>query len=385
MIGILIISTILFYYAGEPWGLDTIGLMVLLNLLFVVAFAVDKGWSIFKRQEVLLFFLFFLLTFLAVFFPDVDYEWFIFSITKILAAFFGAYIGIVFCKTYNLEDYFYYGFILAFFLIVYAEYTLGHFNPSTFYLPTVRRGDFIYNANYYSYMAFYANFSIFRLHLKYRNKLTLLGLFLVPLVAIAMSFAAQTRSGLIVILLINVLFWTWVNKHKLVNPIASIFRKFLMVLVSVFFVFQFIEIYSNSSIENRISSTSKDEGRGTLLQEGIEVFLDNPFTGVGLGNFKNYSGSGQMSHNSFVEALAEHGFFIGILIILVFVLPFFKSFKLFLTNKSNSEFRLSLLFFFIFLIYNNIYAFYKATSAMMFLFLMIGVHYNLAESQKQEE
>ncbi|WP_273276727.1 O-antigen ligase family protein [Maribacter polysiphoniae] len=384
-IGILIVLTIVFYYAGLNWGLERLGLLVLFNLLFVIAFVFDKASSIFKRQEMLLFLLFFLLNFLAVFFPDIDYEWFTFSITKIMASVFGAYISIVFCKTLNLEDYFYYGFIFAFVLIIYAEYSLGHFNPLTFYAPTVDRGDFLYNANYYSYMGFYANFSIFRLHLKYRNPWTLLGLMLIPLLAIAMSFSAQTRSGLIFTLIINVLFWFWVNKPKFTNPIYSVFRKIILFLMALFCVIQFIKIYSNSSIENRISSTSKEDSRGTLLKEGIEVFFDNPFTGVGLGNFKNYSSTGQMTHNTFAEALAEHGFFIGALIILVFILPFFKSFKLFLTNKGNPEFKLSLLYFFIWLLYNNIYVFYKATSAMMFFFLMIGVHYKLAESQKQEE
>lgn len=385
LIGILLIATIIFYYAGLNWGLETVGFRVLFNLMFVIALAIDMTWSIFKRQEMFLFLIFFLLTFLAVYFPDIDYVWFNFSITKILASFFGAYIGLVFCKVLNLEDYFYYGFILAFILIIYAEYTLGHFDPLTFYAPTFARRDFIYNANYYSYMGLYANFSIFRLHLKYRNTWTLLGLIFIPLLAMAISFTAQTRSGLIFTLLINVLFWFWVNKPKIRHPIYSIFRKILLFLIAIFCVIQFIKIYSTSSIEKRISSTSTEEDRGALLKEAIEIFIDYPFTGVGLGNFKNYSHSGIMSHNTYAEALAEHGFFIGTLMILVFVLPFLKSFKLFMTNKANSEYKLSLLFFFIFLIFNNIYVFYKATSAMMFFFLMIGVHYKLAESQKQVE
>ena len=317
LIGILLIATIIFYYAGLNWGLETVGFRVLFNLMFVIALAIDMTWSIFKRQEMFLFLIFFLLTFLAA--------------------------------------------------------------------PTFERRDFIYNANYYSYMGLYANFSIFRLHLKYRNTWTLLGLIFIPLLAMAISFTAQTRSGLIFTLLINVLFWFWVNKPKIRHPIYSIFRKILLFLIAIFCVIQFIKIYSTSSIEKRISSTSTEEDRGALLKEAIEIFIDYPFTGVGLGNFKNYSHSGIMSHNTYAEALAEHGFFIGTLMILVFVLPFLKSFKLFMTNKANSEYKLSLLFFFIFLIFNNIYVFYKATSAMMFFFLMIGVHYKLAESQKQVE
>lgn len=382
-IGILVLATVIFYYAGSNWGLKAMGLNILFNLLFVITLALDKAMSIFRRQELVLFLLFLLLTFAAVFYPHIDYELFNFTITKILAAFMGAYIGLTLCKTLDLEDYFLFAFVLAFVLIIYAEYTLGHFNPVTFYAPTAARDDFLENANYYSYMALFANFSIFRLHLKYKNTWTLLGLMLIPFLGIAISFTTQSRSGLIFILLINALFWFWVNKPKIGNPVYTIMRKLLLLIFTLVLSFQFISVYTNSSIEDRISSTSNEESRGQLAKRAIEVFMDYPITGVGPGNFVNYSRGGKMSHNNYTEALAEHGFFIGFLIIFVFILPFFKSWRLFLTNKGNPEYKLNVLFFFIFLLFNNIYVFYRASNAMMFFFLMLGIHYKLLETKKQ--
>ncbi len=382
-IGFLLMSTIVLYYAGLNWGLQPLGFGIFFPLTFVVTLAMDKTTSIFKRQETLLFLLFLILSFVAVFYPDIDFEKFNFTITKILAAFIGAYIGIGLCDKLDLEDYFHVAYILVLILIIYAEYSLGTFNPTKFYAPTAARGDFLYNANYYSYMALFANFSIFRLHLKYRGMWTFFGLVLIPILSIAISFTTQSRSGLIFILLINALFWFWVNKPKVKNPIYAIFRKVLMLLISFAFIFQFINIYTNSSIENRISSTSNEESRGQLIKRGIEVFIDHPFAGVGAGNFVNFSKTRHMTHNNYTEALVEHGFFVGLLIIAVFLLPFFKSFKLYLTNKSNPEFKLSLLFFFTFLFFNNIYVFYRASNAMMYFFLMIGIHYRLFEKKNQ--
>ncbi|MRX63766.1 O-antigen ligase family protein [Maribacter luteus] len=384
IIGVLIFLTILLYYAGLNWGLNAIGFMVLFNLLFVVTFSIDLGRTMFNRPEMLLFLIFLLLSFVAVFYPDIDYESFNFTITKILAAFMGAYIAIALVQILDLEDYFHFGFIIALLLIIYAEYSAGTFKPMTFYAPTASRHDFLYNANYYSYMGLFASFSIFRLHLKYRNAWTFAGLVLIPLSAIAIAFTAQTRSGLIFVILVNALFWFWVNKPKKKNPIYSIFRKLLLLGISLFLTFQFINIYTNSSIENRLSSTSaKEESRGYLIKKGIEVFIDHPFTGVGPGNFINYNKRRQMSHNNYVEALVEHGIFIGPIILLVFLLPFYKSFKLYVTNKSNPEYKLSLLFFGIFLLFNNIYVFYRASNAMMYFFVMLGIHYRFLDNKNQ--
>ncbi|MBD0778836.1 O-antigen ligase family protein [Maribacter sp. ANRC-HE7] len=383
-IGFLLMATIVLYYAGLHWGLQSLGFGILFPLTFVITLAIDKSASIFQRQEMLLFLLFLIFSFVAVFYPNIDFEKFNFTITKILAAFMGAYIGIGLCNKLDLEDYFHIAYILVLILIIFAEYSLGTFNPVTFYAPSAARSDFLYNANYYSYIALFANFSVFRLHLKYRNTWTLGGLIVIPILAIAISFTTQSRSGLIFIILINALFWFWVNKTKIRNPIYAIFRKVLMFLISLAFVLQFINIYTNSSIENRMSSTSNEESRGQLIKRGIEVFLDHPITGVGAGNFINYSPTRHMTHNNYTEALVEHGFFIGLLIIAVFFLPFFKSFRLYLTNKSNPEYKLSLLFFFIFLLFNNIYVFYRASNSMMFFFLMIGIHYKLLETKNQE-
>jgi hypothetical protein len=377
-LGVLMTATIIFYFAGLNMGLEILGLYVLYPLLFVLTLVLDKGLSIFRVHELLLFFAFLILTFISVFYRNIDLDLFNFAIFKILAAFMGAYFTLTLCVKFNLEDYFHIGFIISLIIIVYFEYILGNFNPVTFYAPRATRGDFSYNANYYSYMSLFANFSVFRLYIKHKSLWTSISVFLIPVIGLAISFTAQTRSGLIFILLINALFWFWVYKPRLNNSFTSLLRKFLLIVFASVFAVQFFNFYANSSIKSRVENTSSEDSRGFLAKEGFKVFLEYPFTGVGTGNFVRYNRNRQVTHNTYLEALSEHGFFIGSLMILVFLLPFFKSYKLFLRDKSNPEYKLNLLFFAIFLFYNNIYVFYNASNGMMYFFLMLGIYYNIS-------
>ena len=382
LIGVLVIATITFYYAGLNMGLYEIGFIVLFPMLFALTLVIDKTTSIFRKQESFLFLLFILLSLVSVFYPYFNMDYFVDDTNKIVAAFMGAYIAIALSTKLNLEDYFHIGFIVALVLLIFFEYRMGNFSPTTFYAPTASRDDFSYNANYYSYMSLFANFSILRLHLKYKKLWTIIGVFLVPVLGLAISFTTQSRSGLIFTLLINALFWFWVNNPKLKNPLFSIVRKGMLVVLTGTFLFYLFSVYSDSSIEERVSATSTEDSRGHLAKKGFEVFADRPLTGVGTGHFPKLSNTGKVTHNNYIEALSENGLIIGSIVILVFVLPFFKSFKLFLKRKSSPEIKLNLLFFSVFLLFNNIYIFYKASYGMMFFFVMLGIHYNLSEKNE---
>lgn len=66
--------------------------------------------------------------------------------------------------------------------------------------------------------------------------------------------------------------------------------------------------------------TGSREARSVVMQEGIDAFLDNPLTGVGAGQFKNYNPAGRQqpwreTHNAVIQVAAE----IGIAGVLLFV------------------------------------------------------------------
>ncbi|MEB8347239.1 O-antigen ligase family protein [Flavobacteriaceae bacterium KMM 6898] len=294
----------------------------------------------------------------------------------------GAYIAIAFNKVKDYELYFHIGFIIAFLLLVLSEYLTGNFNLSNFYKPQGSRGVFLSNANYYSYMSFFANFSICSLHLKYKNRLTLIGLVFIPLLALAMSFATQSRSGLLFVLIINVAFWFWVNKDKKKHTLKRIVRQIFLFVMAAVFAYQFINYYTQSSIRSRISENDEG-GREYLFIQGLNVFMEYPLTGVGAGNFVNFNKLGLFTHSSYPEALSEHGLFIGGIIIMVFILPFYKSLRLLRQFNTNEFVKLNFLFFATFLVFNNVYVFYKTSYAMMYFFLMISVYYKLVSNKNK--
>src|SRR6266853_102172 len=60
--------------------------------------------------------------------------------------------------------------------------------------------------------------------------------------------------------------------------------------------------------------TGSREARQTVMQEGIDAFLEHPLTGVGVGQFKNYNPPERKerwleTHNVLIQVAAETGFF----------------------------------------------------------------------------
>jgi O-antigen ligase len=64
--------------------------------------------------------------------------------------------------------------------------------------------------------------------------------------------------------------------------------------------------------QDRLQFTGSSEARRILMQEGIEAFLDRPFTGVGAGQFQNYNPPERRerwheTHNALIQVAAETG------------------------------------------------------------------------------
>jgi putative inorganic carbon (hco3(-)) transporter len=98
------------------------------------------------------------------------------------------------------------------------------------------------------------------------------------------------RPGFGVIALVGVLFATPFMPQSFWNRMASIF---------------------NEEVDKR-DFTGSSEARRILLTEGIETFMERPFTGVGAGQFKNYNPPQRKerwreTHNVLIQVAAETG------------------------------------------------------------------------------
>lgn len=382
-IGYLLYITIVMFFSGTYTGLQSVALYGLVPALFIISILYSRKQKQKGNIEIVLYFTFLILSLLAFFYPNMNSGRFFKDFAMTASSFMCAFIAISFSRSDYLEKFFYYGFVTCILLLILFEYLVGNFNLLTFAAPGGRRDVFLNNANYYSYISLFANFSLFKLHLKLKNRYTTIALILIPILMLIMSFVTQSRSALLFIIVINGGFWYWVVTAE-GKSFSKILRVFGLTIVTIIMAIQFVSFYSNSSIKNRVEDSRKD-AREILVEEGIEVFMDHPFVGVGMAQFPRYSKLGQFTHNTYVEALAEHGFFIGFLIILIFILPFFKATSLLRSNRKDPLAKLSFLFFFIYLFFNNIFVFYKASPAMMFFFLMIGVQQKLAQKTTIKE
>ena len=92
--------------------------------------------------------------------------------------------------------------------------------------------------------------------------------------------------------------------------------------------------YANKDAKGRVKE-SKLTGREKLIESELNMFLDNPIFGIGVGKNKEYreetTGIEAASHNEITRMIAEHGMFglFGLIILLV------TPMVLYLNNKQN--------------------------------------------------
>src|ERR1700689_2810300 len=66
--------------------------------------------------------------------------------------------------------------------------------------------------------------------------------------------------------------------------------------------------------QDKTNFTGSAEARRVVMEEGVETFMERPFTGVGAGQFKNYNPPGRRerwreTHNALIQVAAETGIF----------------------------------------------------------------------------
>tara|TARA_R110001606_G_scaffold374174_2_gene531894 strand:+ start:288 stop:1499 length:1212 start_codon:yes stop_codon:yes gene_type:complete len=373
LLGFFIIFVIVFLNAIGPYlSLQQYATLGLIPILGGIAFLFDVRDISSGKKEFSLFLLIFLSSFSTVFYY-IGYDEFIRNVYLMLGAVIGAFVVIGLTKKIDYSLYFHLGYIfsiLALFLIMIKEGNITvNFASALDY-----RNRFMLNANAYSYYCVFANFSLFYLYLIYKNRILLFSLFLLPLIFLVIAFTTQSRAGLALIILINIMFWFFVNKSDNLSRLKKLFKTILYLIIFLAISYKFMEIYEGSRISSRISQTAeREDSREILFKEGIEVFTENPIFGVGLGQFPFYSRYNLFTHNSYTEILSEQGIIGGIFLFSLFLIPTFKSFNNFRKDSKNPIFRCNLLFFIVFILYNNAYVFYKFPFSMMYFFLIISI------------
>lgn len=375
-LGLLIILTIVFLNALGPYlQLQKVTTYGLVPLLFLISLKHNYFHPIQNKSELFLVILIFLTSLISAF-TYVNYGHLITGYTRQLSVILIVFIPLALNYKYDYTDYFHIGYILSILVLIYIMYTSGQFSFQNFANEIVQRDKFLINANTYSYLMFFANFSLFYLFQKYKNRLLLVILIIIPLLFIIVSFVTQSRSGMLILILSNVIYWLVINRIEKPTKIQKLLRSISILLIFFFLAFQFWGLYKNSSIKSRVDVTgNRVDARELLIIETFDVFTENILFGVGLDQIPNYTSIRQFSHNSYVEILAEQGIIGGILLLLLFGLPLRLCLIYLLKNPKDMVLKLNLLFLIMFYFYNIFYPFYKFGFSMLYFFLIISVQF----------
>ena len=384
-LGLLIILTIVFLNALGPYlQLQKITTYGLVPLLFLIALKYNYLHPFRNKTEFLLVILIFLTSLISAF-TYVNYGHLITGYTRQLSVILIVFIPLVLNNKYDYTDYFHIGYILSILTLIYIMYISNQFSLQNFASEIVQRDKFLINANTYSYLMFFANFSLFYLFQKYKNRFLLILLIIIPVLFVIVSFVTQSRSGMLILILSNVIYWLLINKIEKPTKIQKLLRALTVILILFFLAFQFWGLYQNSTIKNRFDVTgNRVDARELLIIEAFDVFTENIIFGVGLDQIPNYTSIRQFSHNSYVEILAEQGIIGGVLLLLLFGLPLRQCIIYLLKNPKDMILKLNLLFLVMFYFYNIFYPFYKFGFSMLYFFLILSIQYKKIKEIKNK-
>jgi putative inorganic carbon (hco3(-)) transporter len=153
-------------------------------------------------------------------------------------------------------------------------------------------------------------------------------LFLI-LIAIRVVMYTNSRTAFMGVLGFMILFWLY-SKRKVVTTgilIASIFVIWLIAPAETKERFLSLE-QASSYITNESDGQDAMGNRMILLKHSIDIFLEYPITGVGLGNFYSLSGERYNiwlpTHNLYTQILSETGI-IGAIAFFCLIFQIFKN------------------------------------------------------------
>lgn len=114
----------------------------------------------------------------------------------------------------------------------------------------------------------------------------------------------------------------------LMTAAVSEYRRALIVMLGVGCVSAYVTLIllSDNTTVERSASSFEDDSRWLLVQAAVQMWLDSPIVGVGMGQFRSYAGdylagSGHvLVHNTYLSFLAEGG--LVALLLFVFILVF---------------------------------------------------------------
>jgi Lipid A core - O-antigen ligase and related enzymes len=171
--------------------------------------------------------------------------------------------------------------------------------------------------------------------LKFRNKQKIAGIVVMLLFYVISLLFAGSKSAILTLILLVILFLGYIctsykSSHKKLLITGIIFT---FIVIGIVVGYYYGDVFQ--MLLQRFDEVGTANERFISWKAGLELFVDNPFCGIGIANYRNIIGiyypfiaeTSRAAHNMYIQALVETGF-IGFVAYLGFIISIlFKQLK----------------------------------------------------------
>ena len=300
-----------------PMGFGNGRMAIVVLALLALCVLFNERWMI-RLPELFPAELVFVMVTLATSLYVAGNRWSVFDTGEILiSSFVFGYCMLSVCReegsvTWFVKTWYIIALLLVGYLFVYGGYVGGRLQRLT-----LREGS---NANALGVYMMFAVWCSLYLVTEYLKEGKTKVLRLLPHIVSVMLFLyviieTASRKALLACLFV-ILFWVLFALVPLFKKISFTKRVILFIILGVllgvvYFRYGAAYINASSTIVFRMRKMAEenitDMHRYTLIKNAVSTFLSHPLFGIGWGNFKRFSFSGQHSHNTFSELLVCTG------------------------------------------------------------------------------
>ncbi|HEX8577343.1 MAG TPA: O-antigen ligase family protein [Flavobacterium sp.] len=218
-----------------------------------------------------------------------------------------------------------------------------------------------------------------RLLLQSKNKFTVVLNAFIAIIIIFRAIVTFSRGGVMTAIVMTIALFILVYFFSNKRVKAKLHYFYIFSIIAAIGLWLYSSVQTSGLIDKRYTNkdalgrekSSRLSGREDLMSSEIEIFIDNPFLGAGVGKSKELreevSGIVASSHNEITRLLAEHGTLGVIMFIILLLTPFI------LYHKQH----IFLIPFFIFwLLTINHAAMRIAAPAFIYALTLLKVHFN---------
>jgi O-antigen ligase len=314
-----------FFYWGREAGFREVPTKILTPIFLIVAISMGS-MKIFFNSVVIKYYIFLLLFGILSFFWITDYTTYIRQVQMMVGIIAIGLIVFHFVKRYNIAAIGFFTIFISSLLLlkkgldissVTFTSALGELDADNTLKSYEENANTLAMLYLIGMCSIYAFKSIF--YNKYISYLNYVGI-LALIYGISLT---GSRSTLIAGVLLIILDFITIESLKLWIKIVVL--SFFVLFALNFFESFLFQTAAGTKLLNT-GGTGSDFARQSMLNEAWEMYVYNPFFGIGLGNVVALSTLGLYTHNEFLEIMATMGTF-GLILYLSFLLYYFKTIR----------------------------------------------------------